>query len=290
LASTYFTLAETYSLSTTSSNQAFEYYRQAHDLFQQTLSRGGSVWDEAWRNEVELSGAHCSLRLGVGLLSGHNVLPQSHYSHSPDHGDDARMGAASSSSFTTGDSLWSNSDLLQSGEASPEFLGSLSQQLESAQQAAIYFASAVDVYRSAIENEQERLAYEMDEEYPVGSSSQSLWDHQRSLATALQNLGTATVLRGDDPETAVNHQEEALRIYQTVLDEMAATDESYSDDEQYSTVSTMDTVQAVSEVLMALADTYMQLGMYKVAKDRYQRCSKYGIVGKRVLVRAIEPL
>lgn len=293
LAASYFSLAETHALSSfhdfdnnPNSRQRLstEYFQKAHDLYQQLLllpqSNYPSKNEREDRLETQVSWAHCCLRLGVALLS-----------RGPDRNHDNTWSSSSSSlpldpsrladlletdgmmDWMDVSDVWGSgggdgndnlqhllSQILRGGgsggaddrtDSSSRILGSLTQQLGDAEKAMQYFTEAAVVFRQAAE---------------TGSTVAERLPHQQSLATTLQNLGTAATTLGDF-ETSLRRNEEALQLYTNVL--MPALQ-----NQQPSGVSEVtDTAIAVSEVLYTLADVYLQLGQHNPAKDRYRQCS-----------------
>jgi tetratricopeptide (TPR) repeat protein len=285
-----YSLAETLSISSSSTAtsqssshpmttlSARVYYQYAHDMYQKILSQytleadvdeatemdtdsakpskavtTTVLLDEATRRDMELSWAHTCLRLGVLQLSHHDDLPLNAYG--------ASAGAPSSTGASPGNDGLDEHDEWNMNEYRMDPL--VAQELQRrTEQAIAYFTNAANVFRKATTYSDSDSDFDAT---TTTTSSTSSNKHILYLATTLQNLGTALTTQGD-LEAVIGHQEEAYKIYQSIIKPESKSNHDPS-------ASTLDTVQAVSEVLMTLADTSLQLGRYQAAKVWYQKCS-----------------
>jgi tetratricopeptide (TPR) repeat protein len=234
LATVYFQMGETYSLNPEKISTANDYLIRAEEIFRNLLEqRQQPRIDPVSKIQVELGWAICCLRLGANWLSGSIIMPQ----------DDELEGMFQQEFIQhqqEGNPIDMEEWLLQHPEQA--------QQLADAQQK---LAQRIDLSKALFEKAAEVLRKAV----PRERDSVEKLHLQRHLGTALQNLGTAFVFKGDF-SGAVEYLEEALQNHQRVLD---------------SSGGELDTANAMAEALYSLADSYLQLGKYDESTDRYQK-------------------
>ena len=286
LGSTYFSLADMYlDDSKDHHDLAHEYTLQAHSVFEKLLQvedsgrSAASFLPKSSQNDIELSYAHCCLRLGVALLSEEES--------SSGMTQEALLAELMSDPYllsellTGGDFL---SDLLDIGvdaEQLQQLFGGMSgsssshstdgggdagklerlesvvqQQIQQLEQAETYFGSAALEFYKAVNRER---------------SAVTRVELQNYLANTLQHHGTALVRRGN-MESAASYMEKALDLYENVI--VPALQAAPAEEDAYA-LERQDLYVAVAEGLYSLSDIYQQQGKYDLAKDRYQRSSKW---------------
>lgn len=257
LASMYFHIGESYSLATNPelTDWALEYIVQAEGMYRSILMEREDPekakkweWNEVEEMNAKINWAHCLLRLGSLLVS--SALTSE--SLLRENLDMEKLSASlideiGLESLSQGDAMKGLKKTIASLVGDDVNLGKAKEKVA---QAKNHFQQAAAIFREALQ---------LEGQY----HGQELIQMKRDLATALQNMATVNGMDGNLID-AVENSESALELYREVVDGMPGRP-----------METQDTRAAIAELLVALADKYLQLSKYDEAKDSYQQAMEW---------------
>jgi tetratricopeptide (TPR) repeat protein len=289
IANTMYATAETFTL-LYDMLTALVWYRAAHQEYQQLLLSNLDTEHPSTNDEIELNWAHCSLHLGVALMQ-----PTIHDDGSS---TDSAANTASlteameRSSFVLDQSFWNrmisslfsddateNDSLLQQSwtyeSVRDYFLAYIFEGDEDAtelymvqfmhtEEAITYFTQAATVFRKVVTKQAKE------------GSDQDIVQNQQTLATIVQNLGYCIFSNNGEMSNAIDHYEEALKLYTEHIIPVSQMEPSSFSNTNKSELTA--TIISTTDILFALADVYLRLGQFDASKERYRQCCTLNLV------------
>ena len=147
--------------------------------------------------------------------------------------------------------------------------------LASNDRAEAYFLHATKLFRQLLSEEDQEHDNSVDHDDISDSIGQKeKFTIQLHLGTALQNLGTTSLSKGDSV-TSTQYFEKALEVQQLAIDEQLQLQNQYDDVDE--PLDQADAIKGVGDILYSLAQSYLEQGDYEKAHETYNRAMDWFI-------------